>query len=149
MVTACPLSVYPAEIRAPKGTVAGVSGFQVHIGNHKVNTPGDFCDMLVAMNPAALKANAKWLKCNALVLVNENAFDDLGMKKAGFTGNPFEELHIEDRTITCSPITKLTEDSLKDSGLDVSVRSTSARICSRSEWPASFMSVLWNSSTTI
>lgn len=109
---------YPAEIRAPKGTVAGVSGFQVHIGNHKVNTPGDFCDMLVAMNPAALKANAKWLKRNALVLVNENAFDDLGMKKAGFTGNPFEELHIEDRTIICSPITKLTEDSLKDSGLD-------------------------------
>ena len=50
---------YPAEIRAPKGTVAGVSGFQVHIGSHKVNTPGDFCDMLVAMNPAALKANAK------------------------------------------------------------------------------------------
>lgn len=110
---------YPAEIRAPKGTVAGVSGFQVHIGNHKVSTPGDFCDMLVAMNPAALKANAKWLKRTAMVLVNEDAFDDLGMKKAGFTGNPFEELHIEDRTILCAPITKLTEDSLKDSGLDV------------------------------
>lgn len=109
---------YPAEIRAPKGTVAGVSGFQVHIGNHKVNTPGDFCDMLVAMNPAALKANAKWLKRTAMVLVNEDAFDELGMKKAGFTGNPFEELHIEDRTILCAPITKLTEDSLKDSGLD-------------------------------
>ena len=110
---------YPAEIRAPKGTVAGVSGFQVHIGNHKVNTPGDFCDMLVAMNPAALKANAKWLKRTALVLVNEDAFDDAGMKKAGFVGNPFEELHIEDRTILCAPITKLTEDSLKDSGLDI------------------------------
>lgn len=109
---------YPAEIRAPKGTVAGVSGFQVHIGNHKVTTPGDFCDMLVAMNPAALKANAKWLKRTALVLVNEDAFDEAGLKKAGFTGNPFEELHIEDRTILCAPITKLTEDSLKDSGLD-------------------------------
>lgn len=109
---------YPAEIRAPKGTVAGVSGFQVHIGNHKVNTPGDFCDMLVAMNPAALKANARWLKRNAMVLVNEDAFDDLGMKKAGFGDNPFEELHIEDRTIICAPITKLTEASLKDSGLD-------------------------------
>ena len=110
---------YPAEIRAPKGTVAGVSGFQVHIGSHKVNTPGDFCDMLVAMNPAALKANAKWLKRNATVLVNEDAFDELGMAKAGLTGNPFEELHIEDRNIICAPITKLTEDSLKDSGLDL------------------------------
>ncbi len=110
---------YPAEIRAPKGTVAGVSGFQVHIGDHKVCTPGDFCDMLVAMNPAALKANAKWLKRTAMVLVNEDAFDEIGMKKAGFSGNPFEELHIEDRTILCAPITTLTEDSLKDSGLDV------------------------------
>ena len=109
---------YPAEIRAPKGTVAGVSGFQVHIGSHKVNTPGDFCDMLVAMNPAALKANAKWLKRNATVLVNADAFDEVGMNKAGFSGNPFEELHIEDRNIICAPITKLTEESLKDSGLD-------------------------------
>lgn len=109
---------YPAEIRAPKGTVAGVSGFQVHIGNHKVNTPGDFCDMLVAMNPAALRANARWLKRNALVLINENAFDSMGLRKAGFSGNPFEELHIDDRTIICAPITKLTEESLKDSGLD-------------------------------
>ena len=110
---------YPAEIRAPKGTVAGVSGFQVHIGSGKVSTPGDFCDMLVAMNPAALKANSKWLKRNATVLVNEDAFDDLGLKKAGFTGNPFEELHIEDRNIIIAPITKLTEESLKDSGLDI------------------------------
>ena len=109
---------YPAEIRAPKGTVAGVSGFQVHIGNGKVNTPGDLCDMLVAMNPAALKANAKWLKRNATILVNEDAFDDLGLDKAGFKGNPFEELHIEDRNIIIAPITKLTEESLKDSGLD-------------------------------
>ncbi|MFA6592633.1 MAG: 2-oxoacid:acceptor oxidoreductase subunit alpha [Bacteroidales bacterium] len=110
---------YPAEIRAPKGTVAGVSGYQVHIGNHKINTPGDFCDMLVAMNPAALRANAKWLKRTAMVLVNDDAFDDMGMKKAGFTGNPFEELGIEDRTILAAPITKLTEASLEGSGLDV------------------------------
>jgi 2-oxoglutarate ferredoxin oxidoreductase subunit alpha len=110
---------YPAEIRAPKGTVAGVSGFQVHIGNHKVNTPGDFCDMLVAMNPAALMANAKWLKRTAMVLVNEDSFDDASLTKAGFKGNPFEELKIEDRSILVAPITKLTEESLKDSGLDV------------------------------
>ncbi len=109
---------YPAEIRAPKGTVSGVSGYQVHIGSHKINTPGDYCDMLVAMNPAALKANAKWLKRTALILANEDAFDENGLKKAGFTGNPFEELHIEDRTIILAPISKLTTDSLKDSGLD-------------------------------
>lgn len=109
---------YPAEIRAPKGTVSGVSGYQVHIGSHKINTPGDYCDMLVAMNPAALKANAKWLKRTALILANEDTFDENGLKKAGFTGNPFEELHVEDRTIILAPISKLTSDSLKDSGLD-------------------------------
>ena len=109
---------YPSEIRAPKGTVGGVSGFQVHIGRTKVNTPGDFCDRLVAMNPAALKANAKWVKRNALILVNEDAFDDKGLEKAGFTGNPFEELHIEDRNILIAPITQLTEESLKDSDMD-------------------------------
>lgn len=109
---------YPAEIRAPKGTVAGVSGFQVHIGSEAVNTPGDFCDMLVAMNPAALKANAKWLKRTATVLVNQDAFDDQGLQKAGFTRNPFEELGIEDRNIIIAPISALTEESLKDSGMD-------------------------------
>ena len=109
---------YPAEIRAPKGTISGVSGYQVHIGSHKVCTPGDYCDMLVAMNPAALKANAKWLKRTAMVLVNEDAFDEAGLKKAGFTGNPFEELHIEDRSIIVAPITKLTAKSLEGMGLD-------------------------------
>lgn len=110
---------YPAEIRAPKGTVAGVSGFQVHIGNHKVNTPGDYCDLLVAMNPAALKANAKWLKRNATILVNTDSFTDLDLAKAGIKGDPFEELGVEDRNIIAAPITRLTEESLKDSGLDV------------------------------
>ena len=110
---------YPAEIRAPQGTVSGVSGFQVHIGSEKVTTPGDYCDMLVAMNPAALKANAKWCKRHALVLVDEDAFDEAGMKKAGFTtDNPFTELGIEDRTLVVAPITTLTKESLKDSGMD-------------------------------
>lgn len=108
---------YPAEIRAPKGTIGGVSGFQVHIGNHPVNTPGDYCDMLVAMNPAALKANAKWLKREAMILVDQDAFDDVNLRKAGFTTNPFEELHIEDRALIIALITKLTEESLKDSGI--------------------------------
>ena len=61
---------YPAEIRAPQGTVAGVSGFQVHIGAGKITNPGDFCDALVAMNPAALKANRKWLKKDATVIID-------------------------------------------------------------------------------
>ncbi len=109
---------YPAEIRAPKGTVSGVSGFQVHIGSHKVSTPGDYCDLLVAMNPAALKANAKWLGRTAMILVNGDAFDEAGLAKAGFSGDPFEELGVEDRTIIVAPINKLTQDSLADSGLD-------------------------------
>ena len=110
---------YPAEIRAPHGTVSGVSGFQVHIGNTEVNTPGDMCDMLIAMNPAALKANAKWCKRHAMILVDEDAFDETGMKKAGFkTDNPFTELSVEDRTLIVAPITTMTKESLKDSGMD-------------------------------
>ena len=84
---------FPAEIRAPHGTVSGVSGFQVHFGSGHVTTPGDYCDMLVAMNPAALKSNARWLKRTALVLVDEDTFNEDGLKKAGFkTDNPFTEL---------------------------------------------------------
>ena len=109
---------YPAEIRAPHGTVSGVSGFQVHIGSEHINTPGDFCDLLVAMNPAALKANAKWLKRTARVLIDGDTFDEDGLKRAGLHGDPIVELHIEDRNIIVAPITTLTEESLKDSGLD-------------------------------
>ena len=109
---------YPAEIRAPHGTVSGVSGFQVHIGSEHVTTPGDFCDLLVAMNPAALKANAKWLKRTAMVLIDSDTFDEDGLKRAGLKSDPIGELYIEDRTIIIAPITTLTEESLKDSGLD-------------------------------
>lgn len=110
---------YPAEIRAPHGTVSGVSGFQVHIGSEDVETPGDFCDLLVAMNPAALKANAKWCKRHAMILVDSDAFDEAGMSKAGFTtDNPFSELGVEDRILIPAPITTLTKECLKDSGMD-------------------------------
>ena len=109
---------YPAEIRAPHGTVSGVSGFQVHIGSENVNTPGDFCDLLVAMNPAALKANAKWLKRTAMVLLDSDTFDEEGLKRAGLSDDPIAEMHIEDRAIISAPITALTAESLKDSGLD-------------------------------
>ena len=110
---------YPAEIRAPHGTLSGVSGFQVHIGSVHVTTPGDLCDLLVAMNPAALKTNAKWLKRTAMVLIDGDAFDDEGLARAGFSEDPVSELNIEDRTIIVAPITTLTEESLKDSGMDM------------------------------
>ena len=110
---------YPAENRAPHGTVSGVSGFQVHIGSGDVTTPGDFCDMLVAMNPAALKANAKWCKRTATILVDADAFTPALMEKAGFTTeDPFRELGVDDRNLIVSPITSLTEESLKESGMD-------------------------------
>ena len=110
---------YPAEIRAPHGTVSGVSGFQVHIGSEHITTPGDYCDLLVAMNPAALKANAQWLKGTAMVLIDQDTFDEDGLRRAGLKNDdPITELHIEDRTIIVAPITTLTHESLKDSGLD-------------------------------
>ena len=109
---------YPAEIRAPHGTVSGVSGFQVHIGSEQVMTPGDFCDLLVAMNPAALKANAKWLKRTGMVLMDADTFTEEGLAKAGLGEDPVTELHLEDRTVIAAPITTLTHESLKESGLD-------------------------------
>ena len=110
---------YPAEIRAPHGTVSGVSGFQVHIGSEHITTPGDYCDLLVAMNPAALKANAQWLKRTAMVLIDQDTFDEDGLRRAGLKNDdPITELHIEDRTIIVAPITTLSHESLKDSGLN-------------------------------
>ena len=110
---------YPAEIRAPHGTVSGVSGFQVHIGSEHVTTPGDLCDMLVAMNPAALKANAKWCKSTAMIIIDSDAFDSSGLEKAGFkTDDPLEELKVADRTVIVAPVSTLTLESLKESGLD-------------------------------
>lgn len=110
---------YPAEIRAPQGTVSGVSGFQLHFGSKKINTPGDYCDTLVAMNPAALKANARWLKKDATIICDIDAFSDKGVEKAGFkTNNPFAELGIENYNIIHAPITSMTKEALKDSELD-------------------------------
>ncbi len=110
---------YPAEIRAPQGTVSGVSGFQVNIGSGEIKTPGDFCDVLVAMNPAALKANAKWAKPTATIILDSDTFDEKGILKAGFrTMDPIKELNIDDRNIVYAAITSLTKESLKDSGLD-------------------------------
>lgn len=110
---------FPAEIRAPQGTLAGVSGFQVHIGSEKVLTSGDYCDLLVAMNPVALRANRKWLKKGATVIVDADSFTEAAIKRAGFeTSDPFAELGIADYNIIRSPISSMTKDALAGTGLD-------------------------------
>ena len=110
---------YPAEIRAPQGTVAGVSGFQVHFGNHRELNPGDYCDVLVAMNPAALKANRKWLKPGATVILDGDSLTEEHLKKAGFaTLDPLEELKLDEYNVVVPDITSMTREALKETGLD-------------------------------
>jgi 2-oxoglutarate ferredoxin oxidoreductase subunit alpha len=110
---------YPSEIRAPQGTIGGVSGFQVHFGHTEVFTPGDYSDVLVAMNPAALKANAKWMKPGGTIIMDVDSFDEKNLKKAGFeTKDPITEAKLGDYNIIKAPITTLTKESLKDMGLD-------------------------------
>jgi 2-oxoglutarate ferredoxin oxidoreductase subunit alpha len=109
---------YPAEIRAPQGTVAGVSGFQIHIGRIDINTPGDIADVLVAMNPAALKANKDWVKKGGTIIVNIDSFTKRDLEKAGYESSPLDDNSFEGFKIIEAPITKLTREALKDSGLD-------------------------------
>ena len=110
---------YPAEIRAPQGTVAGVSGFQVHFGDHRELNPGDYCDVLVAMNPAALKANRKWLKPGATVILDGDSITEEHLKKAGFaTLDPLAELKLDEYNVVVPDITSMTREALKETGLD-------------------------------
>ncbi len=111
---------FPAEIRAPQGTLGGVSGFQVHIGASKIYTPGDKADVLVAMNPAALKVNATGIKQTGTIIIDTDSFEKKDLEKALFaTDNPFEELGIpESVQIVPVAITQLTKTSLADSGMD-------------------------------
>jgi len=104
---------YPAEIRAPEGTISGVSGFQVHIGQKKIQTPGDKADVLVAMNPAALKANLCWLKNGATLIIDIDNFDNKHYKKAGYIEDPLYEGILEDYNVIKAPITSLTRDTVK------------------------------------
>jgi 2-oxoglutarate ferredoxin oxidoreductase subunit alpha len=108
---------YPAEIRAPQGSLSGVSGFQVSVGMD-VYTPGDACDVLIAMNPAALKQNVKFLKPNGVIIVDIDSFKESDLKKALFTTDrPFEELGIKAQVVEV-PVTSMTKAALADSGLD-------------------------------
>ncbi len=110
---------YPAEIRAPQGSVAGVSGFQVHFGSSHVTNPGDYCDVLVAMNPAALKANRRWLKRDATVIVDGDSIVEEQLRKAGFESlNPISELSLEEYNVVMPNITTMTRDALAECGLD-------------------------------
>lgn len=109
---------YPAEIRAPQGTLSGVSGFQVHIGSDKVYTSGDKCDVLVAMNPAALKTNAKFLTPQSIIIIDADSFGKKDLEKALYTtDDPFAELGLHHQVID-APISSMCKESLADSGLD-------------------------------
>ena len=108
---------YPAEIRAPQGSLSGVSGFQVSVGQN-VHTPGDRCDVLIAMNPAALKQNVKFLKPGGVIIVDIDSFKEADLKKALFTTDrPFEELGIKAQVVEV-PVTSMTNAALDGSGLD-------------------------------
>ena len=111
---------YPADIRAPQGSLTGVSGFQVHIGAGQVYTPGDLCDVLVAMNAAALKTQLKYAKPNAAIIIDTDSFGPKDLEKAAFqTEDYLGELGVNpDRVIAC-PLTTMVKDCLKDSGMDV------------------------------
>jgi 2-oxoglutarate ferredoxin oxidoreductase subunit alpha len=109
---------YPAEIRAPQGTVGGVSGFQVHLGHSEVNTPGDYADVLVAMNPAAIKANAAWVKQGGTIIYDEGNFTEKNIQKAGYEKDPIKEERLEDHNIIAAPISSMVKEALKDFGLD-------------------------------
>lgn len=109
---------FPSEIRAPLGTVAGVSGFQIHFGTSGVHSPGDAPDVLVAMNPAALKSNLSNLKPACTILVDSDSFSRKDLDKAGFQTNPLEDHTLDDYTVIEAPITTLTKTAIADAGLD-------------------------------
>ena len=107
---------FPAEIRAPAGTIAGVSAFQVHISDHDILTPGDSPNVLVAMNPAALKANISDLEQGGILIVNSDSFDDRSLSKAGYETNPLTDDSLKRYSVYEIPMTSLTLEATKDTG---------------------------------
>lgn len=110
---------FPAEIRAPRGTRAGVSGFQVQFASHEVHTPGDTLDALVAMNPAALVTNINDLRPGGLLIVNEDSFEEKDLKLANLATNPLDEASLEKYRLVKVPMTKLTREAVSSLGLSV------------------------------
>ncbi len=111
------LPEFPAEIRAPAGTLAGVSAFQVHISDHDITTPGDAPNVLVAMNPAALKADLHTLESGGTVIINSDAFEERNLAKAGYEHNPLEDNTLDGYTVITAPMTSLTKEACKDLGV--------------------------------
>jgi 2-oxoglutarate ferredoxin oxidoreductase subunit alpha len=105
---------FPAEIRAPAGSLPGVSGFQLHFADHDILTPGDRPDVLVAMNPAALKTNLRDLPNGATLILDTDAFTDRNLKKAGYESNPLEDGSLEDYQLHAVPLTSLTVGALRE-----------------------------------
>src|SRR5690606_14036410 len=108
---------FPAEIRAPAGTTYGVSGFQIHFASESVFTPGDAADVLVVMNPAALKTNLKDLKSGGLLIVNVGGFTAANLKKAGYESNPIEDESLQGYNLLAVDIVKNTQAAVKEAGL--------------------------------
>ena len=108
---------YPAEIRAPHNTIAGVSGYQVHVGSH-IYSSGDKCDILVAMNPASFKSNLKWAKKGATVIVDIDTFTEDAMKKAGYDSDPFSDEMERAYTIIKAPVTSFTNRIGTEQGVE-------------------------------
>lgn len=111
---------YPAEIKAPAGSLAGVSGFQLHFSSETIHTPGDTCDVLVAMNPAALKVNLSKLKDNGILIVNSDNFARKNLRLAGYADNPLEDGSLEKYQVFPVELTKLNRDALEDTELILS-----------------------------
>lgn len=112
---------FPAEIRAPAGSLAGVSAFQIHFSSKEIHTPGDALDVLVAMNPAALKTNLKDLKPSGMLIVNTNAFSETNLKKAGYDKNPLEDGLSQKYQIFSIEISRLTQLALEDMNLPAKI----------------------------
>ncbi|MEM1247178.1 MAG: 2-oxoacid:acceptor oxidoreductase subunit alpha [Acidobacteriota bacterium] len=110
---------FPAEIRAPVGTLPGVSAFQVRIADHDIHTPGDRPDVLVAMNPAALKANLHDLPLNGIIIVNTDEFSDRNLAKAGYESNPLEDDSLSGYRVFEAPVSTMTRATLEGSELDI------------------------------
>jgi 2-oxoglutarate/2-oxoacid ferredoxin oxidoreductase subunit alpha len=108
---------FPAEIRAPAGTLPGVSSFQLHFADHDILTPGDAPDVLVAMNPAALRANLKDVPAGATVIVDTHDFSTRNLARAGYDTNPLEDGSLENYTVHAVDLTSLTVESVKEFGL--------------------------------
>jgi 2-oxoglutarate/2-oxoacid ferredoxin oxidoreductase subunit alpha len=108
---------FPAEIRAPAGTLAGVSAFQVHIADRDILTPGDAPNVLVAMNPAALRSNISLMPRGATLIVNIDAFDERNLAKAGYGANPLTDGSLSDFTVYEVPMTSLTQEVSKEAGV--------------------------------